>query len=373
MKTRKFFMMGLAVLALTACNNEENLVNNDVVNGAVAVTIVKPSTRALSTGETVAVEGEITVTLSGSNGYEESININTSSLTESTKLTFWNVTSIEGLKLTATINGGISSYTTTSIISDAPETSTPLWKVAPKDVPAYGETTTFTRAGSGSPDMDNDGETEEGAVSGDENKIYDLYSATITMAIPMARLEVGDITFEQPTTGKSVYATLIYTGCYLDGYATNGAAYTNGSYPAVATGFGNYWFENGAGIGTNGVADLKYAADSNHDFITTPITEAGSFNFFAGNQNPRFKLYFKSGTLNDGANIDFPRYAMITKYKKAGSEIILQNGHIYKITGVKLNDDNIIPDEEGNDMYGVTVTVEEAQWTVETIDAEWEN
>ena len=36
-----------------------------------------------------------------------------------------------------------------------------------------------------------------------------------------------------------------------------------------------------------------------------------------------------------------------------------------------LKDGNIIGDEEGNNLYGVDVTVEEAQWDVQTITGEW--
>lgn len=67
---------------------------------------------------------------------------------------------------------------------------------------------------------------------------------------------------------------------------------------------------------------------------------------------------------------------MITKYKETaengGSEITkFEPGHIYRITGAQLSDQNIVGDESGNTLYGVEVTVEEATWTVETITADW--
>ena len=43
-----------------------------------------------------------------------------------------------------------------------------------------------------------------------------------------------------------------------------------------------------------------------------------------------------------------------------------------RITDVKLDDKNIIGDEEGNTLYGVDVTVKEAQWSIETITGQWE-
>lgn len=376
MKMNKWFMLGMVGLAFTACSNEEDVTGGNPVsigNGAVSVKIVKPTTKALSTGTTVAVEGDITVTLSNGGAYNESITISTDDLaTANSKLTFWNVPSTAGLTLTASINGGVKTYASIAITSDAPDTTTPMWQVAPADVPAYGETSTFTKTGgTGSPDMDNDGTTEEGAVAGDQNKEYDMYVATVTMAIPMARLEVGSITLD---ADQDVYATLEYTGSYLDKYSTNGGAYNNGAFGAVESGFGNYWFEANAGATGQTESELKYAATANHDFVTTEIEEGGLFNFYAGTTNPQFKLYFKTGTMDDAGqtNIQFPRYAMITKYNTATQQnITLQNGHIYQITDVTLDPENLIPDEEGNTMYGVAVTVVEAEWTVETLTGEW--
>lgn len=57
--------------------------------------------------------------------------------------------------------------------------------------------------------------------------------------------------------------------------------------------------------------------------------------------------------------------------RKSGNSIILQNGHIYRIVDATLDDKNIIGDEGGNTLVGVEVTVKEAEWTVETIEADW--
>lgn len=380
MKMNKWFMLGMVGLAFTACSNEEELGNqlpNGNGSGAISVKIVKPTTKTLSTGTTVAVTGNITVSLyektdlengvPKANAQPKTLTVNTNNVQE---LTFWNV--IDPGLITASINGGVSTYASTTITSNAPSTEIPMWKVAPANVPAYGETSTFTKTGgTGSPDMDNDGTTETGAVAVNENNKYDMYEATVTMAIPMARLEVGLITLDPD---QDVYATLEYTGSYLDKYSTNGGAYENGAFKAVTSGFGNYWFEDNVGAIGQGESALKYAASADHDFVDTPISEGGLFNFYAGTTNPQFKLYFKTGTMADNGqtNIQFPRYAMITKYNTATqNDITLQNGHIYQITNVTLDPGNLIPDEEGNTMYGVTVTVEEAEWTVETLTGEW--
>lgn len=379
MKLNKLFMLGLAGLAFAACGNEEDPVNNRVKseNGVVAVKIVKPSvTRALSPGGVVAITGDIEVTLTGTGAdnkpYSQTITINTDDLEETTELKFWNISVPE--KLTATINDGQSSY--------ADEAITNLWEVEPAVAPAYGEVLANgfkLTGGTSSPDLDLDENTEIGAEVGDEDKLYDVYEATVTMAIPMARLEVGNISFKKPTGGaQSIFLSLAYTGCYLDKYATFGATYANGAFPAVTGNvFTNYWYEVDAGAAGQEVADLKHpAASASHNFVSTPIDEAGSFNFYAGTTNPQFKLYFADGEMNpkaDATKVWFPRYAIITKYlDKNKQEITLQNGHIYQITNVELNDDNIIPDEEGNTLYGVSVTVVEAEWAVETVTGVWE-
>lgn len=380
MKLNRFFMLGLAGLAFTACSNEEepgNQLPNGNGSGAVSVKIVKPTTKTLSEGTTVAVTGNITVSLYEKTDLEngvpkddaqpKTLTVNTDNVQE---LTFWNV--IDPGLITASINGGERTYASTVITSNAPSTSTPMWQVAPASVPAYGETSTFTKTGgTGSPTIANDEITEQGAAEGDQNNEYDMYEATVTMAIPMARLEVGSITLDG---AQDVYETLIYTGSYLDKYSTNGGTYENGVFTAVTSGFNNYWFEDNAGATGQTESALKYAASAGHDFVDTPISEGGLFNFYAGTTNPQFKLYFKTGTMadDDQTNIQFPRYAMITKYNTATqNNITLQNGHIYKITGVTLDPGNLIPDEEGNTMYGVTVTVVEAEWTVETLTGEW--
>lgn len=399
MKLNKFFMLGMVGLAFAACSNEEEVDNANLTPkgyGAVSVKIVKPAvTKALSTGPTVDVTGDITITLTGkksatsqSDDYTETITIASNQLNGTTELKFWNV--YQPTKLTASINGGKASYEAVAITSKVSEEddAAALWQVAPASAPAYGETTTFTLTqDEDSPVLtkDNNGSnngTEAGANTGDEDKVYSMYEASVVMAIPMARLEIGSITYQVPTEGESIYKSLTYTGCYLDHYATNGAAYkipqateNNGVpyFPSVTVpSDANYWFEQDAGAAGQKVADLKYTASSNHNFITTAITEAGSFNFFAGATNPQFKLYFKEAEFQDGVTgMQTPRYAIIKKYLKDGLPIDLKNGHIYQITNVQLDSDNFIPNEEGEDIYGVVVTVTEAVWTVESIDAEW--
>lgn len=374
MKLNRFFMLGLAGLAFAACSNEEDVTNNqlNVKNGAVSVRIVKPAiTKALSPEGTVAIKGKIKITLTGKStadapisDYEKSIEIDAQDLDNTTELKFWNIAVPE--KLTATINSGKNTYTDVNINT--------LWQTNPESAPAYGEVlaSEFTLSGgTESPVLSEDEITEAGAVAGDDEKEYDMYKATVKMAIPMSRLEVGEITLDGTQT---VYASLDYSGCYLDHYATYGSTYSNGAFPASADDLGNYWFEDDiAGGAGQSVADLRIPANPGHDFVTTPIGEAGAFNFYAGSANPHFKLYFKDGDLNPGTtSIGFPRYAIVTNYlNEEGTPITLENGHIYQIKNATLDAENLIPDEEGNNLYGVTVTVVEAVWTVHTVTGDW--
>ena len=63
---------------------------------------------------------------------------------------------------------------------------------------------------------------------------------------------------------------------------------------------------------------------------------------------------------------------MIEKYvDQSNNEVTMQAGHIYRITKAELKDKHILGDEGGATVYGVTVTVTEATWSVVDIDAEW--
>ena len=45
--------------------------------------------------------------------------------------------------------------------------------------------------------------------------------------------------------------------------------------------------------------------------------------------------------------------------------------NVYRITDVQLEDKNISGGEGGDELWGVTVTVREAAWQVETTYADW--
>ena len=382
MKMNKFFMLGLAGLAFAACSNDEDALENSTFegNGVVTVKIEAPAlTKAAgvattgANGSPVSVEGTITVTLTGLDGegslYNQSISISADELDNQTELKFWNIATPQ--KLTASINDGKASYVSEDLSG---------LQVAAANIPAYGETTTFNkRGGSGdSPSFDEDGnlvDTEAGADADDEGKVYQMYDATVTMAIPVARLEVGGIYHEVHAEGDDcIYTKLTLNGAYMDGYCTGGSTYTNGAFPNSTATAGDYSFD---GIhGTGAQSALRDVIDPAIDFLTTTsASPAGTYtyNFYANGVNPIFKLYFAEA---EGTDVIEPRYAMITRYYTQNEEgekveTVFENGKIYRILKAELTDENIIGDEGGNTLYGVEVTVVEATWTIVDIQADW--
>lgn len=387
MKTKNL-LWALAGLGLFACSNEEVVENNQLPEGVGAVTINIQSpamSRAVETGTTTAstvkVTGNITISLTAGTG-SGSITLTAAELEAQSSVTFWNVKNPE--KITVSMNGGKASYT-----SDAPT----VFTGAPAGVPAYGETQSFTlSAETSSPGKEGGADYETGANSGDENKTYQLYTASVQLAIPVARLEVSGIqhviTKEHEVgteEGKCAYKKLTIAGVYLDNvYATGaGVTYASGAFPCATGTPTDYSYDGTHGTGT--AAILKDAATVT-DFLTAnqtwPETEGKAYAYYfygadGADNLPKFKIYFsESESQNEASPLPAPRYAMITSYKQTaenGSAPItkFEPGHIYRITGAKLTDANIIGDEGGNTSYGVEVTVTEAEWTVETIGADW--
>lgn len=384
MKLNKFFMLGLAGLAFAACSGEEDATQGVATdgNGVVSVKIVKPEVLTRNAGDAttagdgqkVDITGKITVTLTGDNGtYNKSIEIDAATLTSTTELKFWNVKN--PTKITASINGGVADYSSTSLTG---------LQVAANVIPAYGETITFTPGGKDSPTVpDVADDTEAGATADDEGKQYDMYKANVVMAIPVARLEVGGIKHTTAHTPGSAtdckYSALTIDGAYMDNIMTKGSAYANGKF-GNGTVSQDYCFagDTKAQDELDAILFDKIGTDNaGADFLkaTNPFGTY-TYNFYTGG-TPTFKLFFKTAAGHQPNTIGAPRYAMITKFWKAGTEegtkeaVTFQPGKIYRITEAVLDDKNIIGDEDGNTLYGVEVTVTEAQWGVQIINADW--
>lgn len=384
MKFSKSLLWAFAGLGLFACSNEEVVDNTQLPDGvgAVTINIVSPSmSRAIVDGTTatsVPVTGEVTIKLEATTG-SGSIKLSTEELAEQSSVTFWNVK--EPKKITVSMNGGKASYA-----DDAPT----IFTSEPAGVPAYGEvgeTDITLSSTTASPGNKGGADYETGANSGDENKTYQLYTASVKLAIPVARLEVSGIQHITDThaTGDCAYKTLKIAGVYLDNvYATGaGVTYASGAFPCATGAPTDYSYDGTHGTGT--AAILKNAATVT-DFLTAnqtwPETDGKAYAYYfygadGADKLPKFKIYFSESESQDATSpLPAPRYAMITSYKQTsengGGQITkFEPGHIYRITSAKLTDENIIGDEGGNTLYGVEVTVEEAEWKVETIDAEW--
>lgn len=361
--TKSLFMLCAAGLSLCACNSDDKLQVPEGP-GMIEVKIGSPATRA-NTGDKINISGTITITLTQKNGgptLTQNVTVTNGTVDPRQQVVkFWNV---DPLKVTASINGGIDSYSTTLITqSDENATGGDL-QADPADIPAYGETETFTLTGTMKP---TGGENaESGYKDGDASKTFQKYTAEVQMAIPVARLEVGAISHEAHTAADDdcFFKNLKIKGVYLDNTSTSGYG---GTYSKSSSAYSVVGSENYNGIDA---AILKKTVDA-----PTDATFAESaFNFYATSGTPTFKVYFSSADFAAGGN-DQNReaWAMVKKYKKnTGEEITaFENGKVYIIEDITITDEYILGDEENDAVYGVEVTVKEAVWTVQLTSVEW--
>lgn len=202
------------------------------------------------------------------------------------------------------------------------------------------------------------------------------------MKIPVARLEVSNIKHKRRIESvKCEYATLTIDGVYMDNIRPTGTGdLTDYKFPGD---------NGGTASGTDAILLMLPAEEANNfmDYdlswpaadedgkakcllITSMLPETGDDT----SVNPIFKIYFKTATpSNTGEIMATPRYAKIVNYKSEvnGAPIVLLAGHVYRITDVQLEDKNISGGEGGDELWGVTVTVREAAWQVETTYADW--
>lgn len=377
MKMNKIMMLAMAGVAFAACSNE-NEVSNPAPEGvgAVSIRIVSPDlTRAVgaaTSGASVTVtpqtSTEVTITLEASEG-NGSITLTPDEWSSAQTVTFWNVKN--PTKVTVSMNGGVADYSSVNIA-----TGTPSLQVAPAAIPVYGETSAFTASASTQVATSEDisGSHDAGLDADDEGTTYPVYNATVTLEIPVARLEVGPISHTNPCS-DCIFSALTINGVYMDNIMpTDGGTLTD--YQFLTT---------GSGTGAQAILREEVNGTTGSSFLSGSFPASDqvyAFNFYgqestgSAANNPQFKIYFGTATGQTNAPVASPRYAMIQNYYAStdvGMEnpIVLQNGHIYQVKNVVLADENIIPDENGNTAYAINVVVEEAAWTVETINASW--
>ncbi len=369
MKMNKFFMLGLAGLAFAACSNEEDAINNGPQGtGAVTVRVMSPMTKTLGDATTeadgkdviavVPQDGKIYVRLTAATGSD------TKEITSGNEVKFYGVSGPS--KVEAWVNDtpiadgeNVGKLSKGQGIADI----TTFQELEPEAIAAYGSTETITLSGS-----------TETVTEGGTSTTYEMYEAKVTMEIPVARLEVSGIkhaTHPVDDEATCKYAILTIDGIYLDKVkSTATGAIVDYHMPAVGT------------EGEDGYIPAPILSDviPSASFLTPgavwPAVEspAQSYNYYFypdATQMPILKIYFANATSADPNNtFSEPRYAVIQSYN-GEKNFAFQAGTIYRITDVTLKDANIIGDEEGNTLYGVDVTVEEAKWDVETLTGEW--
>lgn len=398
MKWNKFFMLGVAGLALCACSNEDEVTNTSLPTGegAVTVRIVSPAlTKSVAEGtgnvETVKVTGKLTITVTHTaNDVNNSSTISkTIAITDgepaTSTVTFWNVTN--PTKVEAVMHSGQASYSEISIGN----TSTPNMQALPASIPVYGSAegaeivlTNNTNNGV----ANNTGDANAGANSDGEDpgRTFQMYTASVNLEIPVARLEMSGITHVDHTGSSCEFTDLQITGVYLDNLLLTGGAQSRSNVkypddtdagsetnsplydainPAESFVNGTTWPHDDSK--TNPVFAYNFYAPDDDDASLTSVTEEQSAQY-----NPHFKVCFTCKE-SAGSATTMKRYAMIKKYEDSeGNALVMRRGHIYKITGGTISDDNIVPGEDGEDLYAITVTVTEATWEVETATGTWE-
>lgn len=358
MKTLKSLLMLCAGLSFCACSsdNEPQLPEG---TGMVEVKIVNPLSRAEMTGHSSNVSvanGTVTVTLYCGDSYTEhsSVEIDTSS---ESVAKFWNVT--DPKLVTASIHGGKAPATSTAVTENVVTLENyggiETYQMLPSEaVPAYGETTSFVKTSN----------SEENG-----GKTYQMYSASLTMQVPFARLEFT----VKRSDAASGFTSLNLGGVYLDNlYATGSDTEpTNYKHPSDDSFDG---FTTTA-TGDDALTGLYDSPSETFSFLGANVVAPSestvyAYNIFpaSGDDMPVFKVWFKEAA--DDPQVLPYQYAIIDTYIDLSG---FEAGKIYKINAAALTDANILPTEDGTDaQFGVNVTVQQAAWTVETVEATWQ-
>lgn len=387
MKTLKSLFMLCAGLSFCACSsdNEPQLPEG---TGAVTVRIADPiSTRMVdgalddldNEANTEIVNGDITLTLthtgqggtvtktmaynSGTNKYTVDGHDVTVSGTDLV-YTFYNIGQPTGL--TASMYGGVASYATKKITGDTPEL-----QVAADRIPVFGDDNGFRKTG----DVVNDG-----------NDDYVEWETTVTMDIPVARLEM------QIAVGNDFegFSSIKLAGAYLDmvkptesGTVTNYYLQYDNSSTAKATATdGNdrfailcdNYFEAEGDVKDDATVILGTGAVS----MLPAADQYFAYNFYPEGATPDFKLCLN--VVSNDVNNPIPaiQYAIVKFVEDDGqggtTPITFEKGSIYRVTNLTLNGSNIQVDEDGTDLaYALTATVVRAKWNiVTTVNGTWE-
>lgn len=377
MKVNKFLMLGIAGLAFAACSNDENVTGGNIDgNGMVEISIVSPATKAIddaSTGSSIVVGGTITVEVYSGEDLQGTATISRDTPDDDEQQTYtariYDVSN--PTKVVAYVNDGKAVYDDVDIeITDAK-----LLDINPVNIPAYGETALSAANLSG------EMEKPETGV------IYDRYVASVALKIPVARLELANLKHKEhddvdsEEKGDCKFSTLKINGVYLNNiYVKKNDATPTATYSWNETsveGEGNFpILYDLVGVFGEGENFLQtQLVEEQNEYVSFPGEgQAFAYNIFAGEGKalPELRVYFNEAE-STSEELKEPRYAIVTSYKDAQGQPItsFEPGVIYRITNAELQDKNIGPNEDGEDVYGVEVTVTEASWTVTDIKADW--
>lgn len=383
--TKSLFMLCAAGLSLCACNSDDIKDQMPEGKGAVEVKIVPPQTRAATTGDksgtTVEVTGNVYVTVVHNGGEKWTQKVSASEGQQTVK--FYGVT--DPTKVTVSMNGGSNAYSFAELTSASktvtynlkdqfgvatdPATANETFDLqAVKTVPVYGEAIP-TLTG-----------TIEKASNSEQ---YQMYSATVELKIPVARLEVSI-----KRNGASVkYKTLNAIGAYLDKlYSSEGVTYNGNSYPNItpSSAVVNYYYDelyHGEGFTAQGtgVSPLRQSLTSTPFVENEATTDVVGFNFYgtAADKVPHFKFIFTGAEAAEGQEaVPSVMYAKIINYKEVGGSdpIALNNGEIYQIIDLEVVDSNInMMEDDGSLEFGLTAIVKKAEWTIKQVTGTWAN
>ena len=366
--TKSLFMLCAAGLSLCACDSDDIKDQLPEGNGAITVKVTLPETRATvgaTTGaageDKVTVEGDIYVRLTATKGG------GIQKVTAGNEVTFWGIAGPTMVE--AFINGGSYVNTNKPEINTSSNTDADftdgddnynMQAIATK-VPAYGKVE--------SAEINLTGE------SGYNNGIsYQMYEATVTMQIPVARIEFA-VNYDFSST---TFTALNFQGVYLDNILlTPDAAikdYRHASdvdlkdgetlvYTTTATGSPAVLFD---------YPDSPLSFTTNKTGYLPETDQVYAYNIYPGDV-PHIKLFFNGAT--SGEYVLPYQYAVVKSYKQGETPITeFEAGKIYRVTALNLAPNNLATKEDGTDVgieYGIEVQVTEAKWDVVDVNGSW--
>lgn len=379
MKTMRNLFLLCAGLSLFACSSDDDA-TQQLPEGQAALTVkvALPGSRAIDdspyTGESgddkVELTGTIYVKLTADTGSD------VKPIDNGNSVTFWGITNptkveayVNGGKYVYDLNNGAqddalinSSKNDDNDISDGSDNYN-LQADAP-GVPAYGyvESSSITL-------------TTDTEIHNNTN--YQMYTAEVTMEIPVARIEFS----LKRTTASTKFESLNLAGVYLDQVKStpDGAA-------------ADYKHKLDIDLVKNQVVTYKTNATGEnailYDYETSPAIDfttntaiapetnkVYAYNVYPGSV-PHIKFLFNNAAAIDANDYVVPyQYAVVKTYKKDSSPLTeFEAGKIYRVTALDLSDANLTTGESGTDAgieYGIEVTVVEAIWDVVDITGDW--